>query len=174
MNFIYKWLMSTKNHSYSYELENLIRTVEVYNLLSSDADKSEKVIILDDTRNEYKVFKNITDAKTSYNIFIGNIHIRMETSAKENVYSIHIKKQSDNWEFSVNEDGTINHSCPVTQTYRVYVYYDVPVLNITRATGDSYIHGTWDKYVYKTINTLIGEVNNNTERNQFISAYKNH
>ena len=51
MNFIYKWLMSTKNHSFSYELENLIRTVEVYNLLSSDDEKSEKVIILDDTRN---------------------------------------------------------------------------------------------------------------------------
>lgn len=172
MNFIYKWLMSTKIHSLNYELEKLVRTAEVYNLIADDDVKNENVILFDPFDKSYYIFKSVSETKTSYNIFIGNIHIRMEMSAKENVYSIHIKKQDEDWEFETNEDGIINHSTPKNHTYRVYVYYDVPVLNITRAVGDSYINGTWDKYVYNTINTLINDVNKNTEMYQFIKEYK--
>lgn len=162
--------MSTKSQSYAYEFETLIRTIEVYNLISED-DKNVETLTISDEDDSYKVFKDVSDTKTSYNIFIGNIHIRMETSAKENVYSIHIKKKVDDWVFPV-ENNIVNHSCPLTQTYRVFVYYDVPVLNITRAVGNTYVHGTWDKYVYKTVDKLIGIVNNSTETNQFINEYR--
>lgn len=171
MNFVYKWLMTSKSHNLNYEFEKLIRTIEVYNLLCSDEDKNESIVILDYSNNEYKVFKDVTDTKTSYNLFIGNIHIRMDMSAKENVYSVHIKKHTDDWEFS-KVDGVVNHSTPITHTYRIYVYYDVPVLNITRAIGSSYINGAWDKYVYNTITSLINDVNKNTEMSQFNKAYK--
>ena len=172
MNFIYKWLMSSKTHTYPYEFENIVRTAEVYNLISNDKHKNLSSLVFGEGLGEYIIFKDVTDEKTSYNIFIGDIQIRMETSAKETVYSVHIKKRSDDWEFS-KIDGNVNHSVPLTHTYRVYVYYDVPVLNITRTSGDNYVYGTWDKYVYKTINKLIDEVNNNTEMNQFNSEYRN-
>ena len=170
MNFYYHYLMSSKSHSLRYELENLIRTVEVYNLISSDEDKVEPIILVGD--DEFKIFKNITDVKTSYNIFVGNIHIRMEMSPKESVYSIHLKKQTDDWTFNADENGEIVHSTPINQTYRVFVTYDVPVLNITRAVGDSYVNGTWDKYVYNTIKNLFNNVNSNSELAQFNKNYK--
>ena len=170
MNFFYHYLMSSKSHSLRYELENLIRTVEVYNLISSDEDKVEPIILVGD--DEFKIFKNITDVKTSYNIFVGNIHIRMEMSPKESVYSIHLKKQTDDWTFNADENGEIVHSTPINQTYRVFVTYDVPVLNITRAVGDSYVNGTWDKYVYNTIKNLFNNVNSNSELAQFNKNYK--
>ena len=43
-----------------------------------------------------QIFKTIVDNKTSYNIFIGNLHIRLEMSPNEKVYSIHLKKQEEN------------------------------------------------------------------------------
>lgn len=171
MNFIYRWLMTSKCHNLRYELDSLVRTIEVYNLLASNEEKAEPVILFNN-KNEFKIFKDISDTKTSYNIFIDNIHIRMEMSPKEMVYSIHIKKHGTDWTFNTNEDGTINHSTPQTQTYRVFVTYDVPVLNITRASGDSYVNGNWDKYLYDTINTLFNTINNNTEIAQFNKSYK--
>ena len=168
INFYYGWLMTNKSHSFRYELDNLVRTIEVYNLISID-DKNEPIILL--TGDEFKVFKAITESKTSYNIFTGNIHIRIEMSPKETVYSIHIKKHGDDWEFNV-DDGNINYSTPANQTYRIFVTYDVPVLNITRAVGDSYINGTWDKYVYNTIKTLFEIINNKSEIAQFNKNYK--
>lgn len=170
MNFFYRWLMLNKSHSLRYELENLIRTIEVYKLISSDEDKNEPIILVGD--DEFKIFKNTTDVKTSYNIFVGNIHIRMEMSPKESVYSIHLKKQSDDWTFNADDNGEIVHSTPTNQTYRVFVTYDVPVLNITRAVGDTYVNGTWDKYVYNTIKSLFDNVNNNSELVQFNKNYK--
>jgi hypothetical protein len=95
----------------------------------------------------------------------------MEMSPKETVYSIHIKKHGEDWEFNV-DNGNINYSTPVNQTYRIFVTYDVPVLNITRAVGDSYINGTWDKYVYNTIKTLFEIINNKSEIAQFNKNYK--
>lgn len=173
MNFIYKWLIYNKTNSYPYEFKNIVRTAEVYNLITKDENKNLTSLVFDDTDSNYIIFKDVTDEKTSYNIFIGDIHVRMEMSAKETVYSIHIKKHCDDWMFLKEKGGNIDHSHPTTQTYRVYVYYDVPVLDITRTNGDSYVYGTWDKYVYKTINKLIGEVNNNTEMNKFNNEYKN-
>jgi hypothetical protein len=168
INFYYGWLMTYKSHSLRYELDNLVRTIEVYNLISID-DESEPIILLTD--DEFKVFKTITESKTSYNIFTGNIHIRMEMSPKETVYSIHIKKHGEDWVFNV-DDVNINYSTPANQTYRIFVTYDVPVLNITRAIGDSYINGTWDKYVYNTIKTLFEIINNKSEIAQFNKNYK--
>ena len=172
MNFYYGWMMNNKSHSLRYDLDNLVRTIEVYNLISSEEDKNEPVILLSDS--EFKVFKTITlsQSKTSYNIFTGNIHIRMEMSPKETVYSIHLKKQGEDWEFGIDDNGCRVHSTPLNHTYRIFVTYDVPVLNITRAIGDSYINGTWDKYVYNTINNLFETINNKSEIAQFNKNYK--
>ena len=170
MDFYYRWLMTNKSRTLRHELDELIRTIEVYNILSSDEDKNEPVIIL--TNDEFKAFKTTTDTKTMYNMFIGNMHIRMEMSPKESVYSIHIKKQGEDWEFNVDDNGDIVHSTPKNQTYRIFVTYDVPVLNITRAVGDSYINGTWDKYVYYTIKKLFDTINNKSEIAQFNKNYK--
>ena len=117
INFYYGWLMTNKSHSLRYELDNLVRTIEVYNLISIN-DKNETIILL--TGDEFKVFKTITESKTSYNIFTGNIHIRMEMSPKETVYSIHIKKHGEDWEFNV-DDGNINYSTPANQTYLIQI-----------------------------------------------------
>ena len=169
MNVYYGWLMSNKSRNLRYELDNLVKTIEVYNLISSD-DDSEPVILLN--ADEFKVFKSTTESKTSYNIFTGNIHIRMEMSPKETVYSIHLKKQGEDWQFNADEDGNIVHSTPANQTYRIFVSYDVPVLNITRSVGDSYINGNWDKYVYNTVNNLFETINNKSEIAQFNKNYK--
>lgn len=173
MNFIYKWLISKKIDSYPCEFEDIVRIAEEYNLISEDDQKRLTTLVFDDTDSDYIIFKDVTKEKNSYNIFIGDIHIRMETSEEEAVYSIHIKKHCDDWIFLKEKGGNINHSIPATQTYRVYVYYDIPVLDITRTNGESYIYGPWNKYVYNTINKLICEVNNNREMNQFNNEYRN-
>jgi hypothetical protein len=94
----------------------------------------------------------------------------METSPKEYIYSIHLKKHEDDWEFIKNKN--IDYSIPVISTYRIYIAYDVPVLNITRSVGDAYIHGSWDEYVYRTLQKLFAEVNNYNEIVQFNKWYK--
>jgi hypothetical protein len=96
----------------------------------------------------------------------------MEISPNEKVYSIHLKKQEDKWNFTLGNHGEFDYSHPTTQTFRVFMTYDVPVLNITRAAGDSYTHGAWDKYVFNTINDFIEIIDNCTDSAQFNKNYK--
>jgi hypothetical protein len=164
--------MKNKSHSLYWELEDFIRTIEKYNLIATNKDKEQMILNLNDEDGEYKIFKTIVDNKTSYNIFIGNLHIRMEISPNEKVYSIHLKKQEDKWNFTLGDHGEFDYSHPTTQTFRVFMTYDVPVLNITRAAGDSYINGNWNKYVYNTLLLLEEKIIDCTDTAQFNENYK--
>lgn len=164
----YKWMMEYRCHSLSYDLEKIIKTIETYNLCIVDDYCNEPIINAIDT---YKIFKDIENDKISYNIFMDNIHIRLEKSSKEQVYSIHIKNQNEDWIFNKIDDN-INHSVPDTSTYRIFISYDVPVLNITRAHGNTYIHGNWDMYVYKTLKKLFTYINYNDKVYSFNESYK--
>lgn len=172
MNFIYRWLMNNKAHSLYWELEGFVETIEKYNLVATGKEKEKPFLSLNDENGEYKIFKTIVDNKTSYNIFIGNLHVRMEISPNEKVYSIHLKKQEDKWNFTLGNHGEFDYSHPTTQTFRVFMTYDVPVLNITRAAGDSYISGTWNKYVYNTLLLLEENIDGCTDSAQFNENYK--
>ena len=172
MNFVYKWLMASKAHGLYFDLEKIIQTVEQYNLVCTGKEKEKNTLFLKDEEGEYKVFKTVVDTKTSYNIFIGNVHIRMEISPNGKVYSVHLKKQEDRWNFSLGDNGEMDYSHPDTQTFRIYMTYDVPVLDITRAVGDSYIQGSWNKYVYNTLSLLEETIDNCTDSAQFNKNYK--
>jgi hypothetical protein len=161
--------MSGKSHELNNNIREYIEIIEEYNLYETEFKDFEN----EDTDKKYHIFKNIENDKTSYNIFYENIHIRMETSPKETVYSVHIKAQSELWRFvkKDNEDKyDISH--PSTQTYRVFVAYDVPVLNITRAIGETYINGNWDKYLFITLNEFDLLIKGCTDKAQFNKEYK--
>ena len=172
MNIFYKWLMNGKANSLYFELEDMIETINEYNLVNGSETNISHY--LEFTENEkYFIFKKVNGDKTSYNIFYGSLHIRLEVSPREKVYSIHLKKMEDDWAFAVPDgEDKCDYSHPTNQTFRIYVSYDVPVLNITRAAGDSYSHGAWDKYVYETINEIIENIDNCTDSAQFNKNYK--
>lgn len=163
--------MNEKANRLYFELENVIEIINEYNLFENlENNKNQKIEFTEDKR--YYIFKNANEDKTSYNIFYDSIHIRLEVSPTEKVYSIHLKKMEDTWTFSNTEEEVCDYSHPTNQTYRVYVSYDVPVLNITRASGDTYSHGAWDKYVYETIIEFMENIDNCTDSAQFNKNYK--
>ena len=164
MKFFYRWLMNAKSHNMYYEFEKMIRVIEEYNL----SNPKEKILINDTT---LEIYKSIVDEKVSYNIFYDNMHIRLEITPESRVYSIHLKKQEDAWAFPKSEK-VYDYSHPTTQTFRIYAAYDVPVLNITRASGVSYTQGTWDKYAYNTIMNLTEYFEDCTDCAQFNKNYK--
>ena len=172
MNFFYKWLMDSKANGLHFKLEGMIDIINEYNLVNGPETNESQ--ILEFTENEkYFIFKKVNSDKTSYNIFYDSLHIRMEVSPREKVYSIHLKKTEDNWTFDVPDgEEKCDYSHPTNQTFRIYVSYDVPVLNITRAAGDSYTHGAWDKYAFKTINDFTKIIDNCTDSAQFNKNYK--
>lgn len=173
MNFFYKWLMDSKANSLHFELEKMIEIINQYSLVNGTVATKDQTLITVVDENKYFIYKTLNEDKTSYNIFYDNLHIRMEISSKEKVYSIHLKKQDDNWSFIVPDGETqCDYSHPTNQTFRIFVFYDIPVLNITRAAGDSYTHGAWDKYAFKTINDFIKIIDNCTDSVQFNKNYK--
>jgi hypothetical protein len=157
--------MTSKIHSISLEIEKMIEIIEEYNLYNV-GDNDSKIYKINNLPSKKEVFKTINDDKTSYNIFFNNIQIRVEISKTEKVYSIHLKRSDENWEFN-----NYDFSHPTTNTLRIFVSYDIPVLNITRASGDIYVHGNWDKYVYKNLNFLNKIFENCTTYNQFNTHY---
>lgn len=173
MNFIYKFLITTKLQTLPTDLEYVISSAELHKLICDGPLKDKQCIgaevLIDDG---YVIFKDVVDDKTSYNIFYENLHIRMEYGKNSQVYSVHLKKSMDNWCFNLRDDKSVDHSHPNTQTYRVYVSYDVPVLDITNVSGSSYVNGNWDKYVYKKLYSFIKMIDSLTDVTQFNKEYK--
>lgn len=168
-NFIFKILMQNKVGYLFSNIEKLIPIIEEYNLIdSTDIFGDGNTLFLQKKR---KIFKSTIDDKVSYNIFFDNIQIRMEISPKGTVYSIHLKKVGEPWQFNRDKKGTFDFSHPLTSTYRVYVGYFVPVLNITTVAGEQYTPGNWNEYLYNTIEEAFNDIRDCTDESQFNKCY---
>lgn len=174
MNIFYKWLMKSKGNNLYRDLEDMIKSIDEcgINEINNPNLMTNEGQFDPDHRDSLLVLKEVIDEKAYYNIFCGDIHIRMEVSPKERVYSIHLKFSNDEWKFNITENGKYDYSRPSTETFRVFVSYDVPVLNITRTMGDSYTHGEWDKYVYTNLNEIFDSITGCTASSRFNNAYK--
>jgi hypothetical protein len=82
-----------------------------------------------------------------------------------------LKKTDDNWTFS-EVNGEIDYSHPTNQTYEVFVWYNVPILDFTKCVGYNYKNGSWDKYFYQTLKKFFKDVENVTDKNKFNEYYK--
>lgn len=165
--------MGIAHTNFKRQITQIINYIEEYGLFSESENKKD-TIILSPGKEDYIAFKTEFNKKTYYNIFIGNIHIKLEENEDEQVFTMYIKKEDEKWEFNFNSHiNNIDWSHPINYTYRIYIWYDVPVLDVTRSSGELYEHGNWDRYVYKTFNKLTEKVQSKTDMAQFNSNYKN-
>lgn len=165
---LFKWFMNAKAQNLDYVFDRMVERIEAYHLVDSpDILKGKGKV-----NKNRMIFKFQSGDKTSYNIFYNNLQVRIENSPREKVYSVHIKKQEDTWQFEKDAEGNYDFSHPVTSTFRVFIAYDVPVLNITRTRGEAYSHGTWDEYVYRATEELERDIYNCTDEAQFNKCYE--
>jgi hypothetical protein len=115
--------------------------------------------------------KKKKDEKDVFDLFFENLHVHISISDNEKIFSIRLKKADDIWRFK-DDEGNIDFSHPINQTYEVYVWYEVPVLDITKSVGCIYKNGTWDKYFYITVKKFLNNVKGITDNSQFNEAYK--
>jgi hypothetical protein len=166
-NFLYKWLVESKSRNYDLYIKNAITIIEKYNLWHSN----DYPLTIDDLESDFSAFKTVTDGKTVVDIFKKNIHIHVSVTEREKIYSIRIKEPGAEWDFEV-KNGVIDFSHPTNKYYEVYVWYIVPVLDITTSEGYVYKHGSWDKYVYRTMRDFFSDTNDETDSSKFNSFYK--
>jgi hypothetical protein len=60
----------------------------------------------------------------------------------------------------------------VNEAYEVYVWYLLPILDISKIDGHVYKSGTWDKYVYKRMSDFFASVKGETDTSKFNGYYK--
>lgn len=180
--FVYKWLVDAKlkSSAYIYHIVRAIEVLEKYNLWTTNKYENFNVAdwqgrklthrFISDTYFTY--FKREDGKKTVYDLFYDNLHIHASVSDKEKIYSIRIKKADEEWACPIEVDGTINTSHPQNDTFEVYVWYSLPILDFTRVEDDEYRHGNWDKYVYLGMNAFVEEIENNTVTAKFNNEYK--
>lgn len=176
MNFFYNWLVDAKSKEFLEDIMNMIDILNKYGIHNNVEAHSEEdgLFIIDDAKDKgphsFVLEKN---GKTETNIFYGNLHIRVSISENEKIYSVHIKLSDDKWAFKMDEKNKkCDFSHPHNMTYRVYAWWDIPVLDITRSIGDVYNHGNWDGYVYQTFRELVRSFCVYTDRYQFNEDYK--
>ena len=169
-NFLYKWLVDNKSRNYDLQIKNAISVIEKYNLWD-EYDSSEFEGGGGILTNDRTAIKTAAEGKTVYNIFKGNVHIHVSITEREKIYSIRLKEPSDEPWFFETKDGKTDFSHPKNKTFEVYVWYIVPVLDITTSEGYVYKHGTWDKYVFRTMRDFFSEINNETDSSKFNSFY---
>lgn len=178
MNPFYKLMLSSKLGTLDLQIEKAINTLESYNRFSNLYALNEGVYE-GDVKDLF--IKSEKGNKIVHDLFYGNLHIHLSNGKNENgknekVISVRIKSPEDNWSLpTVHEEGktkVLDSSHPNTKTYEVYVWYDVPVLDITNTYGYIYKNGSWDKYFYKSIFKFLKDVENITDDKQFNQKYK--
>ena len=120
--------------------------------------------------SELYVKKNKED-KEIFDLFFENFHIHISFCEHEKIFSIRLKKSDEIWRFK-DDEGNVDFSHPINQTYEIYIWYEVPVLDVTKSVGSIYKNGTWDKYFYFTIKKFLRDINSITDNSQFNEAYK--
>ena len=172
-NIFYSFLADAKTGSYNLEIDKSVDIIEKYGLWSPNEVSTDSVLV-----NERDFFKRVEEGKTVYDLYYDSIHIHISngTQPSEQICSIRVKKQNDAWEcptkFGYDGEKIIDASHPKNDSYEVYVWYDVPVLDVTRAIGYVYKHGNWDKYVYKTMKAFFGTILAETDTSKFNEDYK--
>ncbi len=150
------------------ELINAINIIEKYNLYNSIEDKDDSYIIVGDKPYFFKTEKG---TKTIYDLFVENLHIHISEDKNEKIYSIRLKKRDEDWAFAKDDSGIWDVSHPLNEHFEVFVCYDIPVLNVTKATGYDYKHGSWDKYVYVTLSQFTDYIKSMTIVSRFDEEY---
>ena len=166
--FFYKWLVETKSNRYQENIMSAINTIEKFGEWHTVEKKIGSVTIADDYN-----FKRVKDNKVVYDIFRENLHIHVSVSPTEEIYSVRVKNPNDFWTFKYDGDKSEpDYGHPTNEYYEVYIWYLVPVLDITTSEGFIYKHGTWDKYVLRKMNSFFGEIRMETNTSRFNSYYK--
>lgn len=170
MNLFYRLIVNGLCNNLDLKLKVAVKTLEEYHKFNGPEycsfDNNNVKQFSDD-----RFIKTIKDNKVLYDMFFENLHIHISQSGNEQIYSIRIKKDDESWQIKTNSDGN-DYSHLNNDTYEVYVWYEVPVLDITTSIGYLYKNGNWDKYFYNTITRFITSVNNMTDSNKFNEAYK--
>lgn len=167
---IYKWLIDNNTKVLDEELDNIIQIIEKYKLFS------DYIFDFYGAVNNYidakvpVISKKVENDRTIYNIYYENFHFHFALTNNETVFSIRLKESKDrcSWEFDNCND--ISH--PKNINFEVYVWYNLPVLNITRSVGYSYKHGAWDEYFYKTMKKFKQYFEQFKEENIVAKSYK--
>lgn len=173
--FVYKWLVEGKAANYEFGISDAIDILEKYGLFDSTAAKPtnskytnfEKTVNIKDTC----YFKQVREDSPIYDIFFGNLHIHVNDGPEQKIYSVRIKKQEESWCCPVY-DGRIDASHPGNENYEVYVWYRVPILDITKVDGYVYHSGSWNKTVYREMSDFFQAVNEETDHSRFDANYK--
>ena len=156
-----------------FKLAESIKILESYSFLNNESEL-ESILNqrpIDKMYSGEELFiKTEKENKTIYDLFYHNFHIHISVSDNEKIFSIRLKKEEDAWAW--NGEKEIDFSHPTNETYEIYVWYDVPVLDFTNCVGYNYKSGTWDKYFYKTIHKYIKEVDGITDKSKFNEYYK--
>lgn len=164
-NLFYRWAIDSKTVEMDEKIDRAISIIEKYELYN---EKPEAQL----STEEPTFFKRVTeDWEVVNDLFVDNLHIHVSLSETQKIYSVRIKKDEDAWTLQ-KKDNTYDASHPTNVTYEVYIKYDIPVLDITRASGTVYKHGTWDKYVSKTMSSFFTALKDYTISSKFNEGYK--
>lgn len=108
-------------------------------------------------------------------VFYQNLFLTFTYDAKsgDRVIRAHMKRPGDVWEFErLDTSDGCDLLNPLNVCAEVYNAYDVNVQNLTRARGENYISGTWNKMFYNTLNSFLEKVDEYTEVTRLNKAYK--
>jgi hypothetical protein len=166
MSIIYRFLVDNSYGQYDLKIERAIQIMNEYGLFNDSATITDDFIMGES--EEPIAFKHVDGDKVVYNIFFENLHIKIKKVGEDIIYSIYIKKTADSWSFKGKD-----FSHPLNETYRVYIWYNVSILDVTRTNGSAYQHGNWDKYVYHTFKKFSEWVTGHTDKAKFNEDYKN-
>lgn len=165
-NWYYKLRMNTMSPNIKDDLAKAIKTSELYDISKNVENIEDKKLPIEYENNPVMVYHNDYGNRI-YDWYFRDLHIHIANFINQTIYSIRVKHPDEKWNVDFNDP-----SHPINDTYEVYIWYDIPVLDVTRTEGYVYKSGFWNKNVFIQLSKFFRYVEGKSVNSIFNSLYK--
>ena len=152
-----------RKHIYQYFLNQKLRNLDARKLfhIMEEYNKLYERPVDSNIKTDELIGFNIGD---NYDIFYKNVHLHYMETPEHMITRVSIKQDDDTWKIrnTFSEDNDV---------MEVYLTYDIEVLGGLRCTNTILKNGTWNEYVFKTLDEIEQIVFSYTREAKFNRAY---
>lgn len=149
---------------YYLKADTLLKNLPFFSMLDTIKNNEDKVQDFKPVSTEDYIFIR-KHSENSFTLYYKLLRIVIEDNTNK-IIQVSVLKPGTEWTFdNKNNDTSI--------TFEVYTWYDVEVLIGQRCSGERYLKGNWNEYVFTTTKQLYEKINSWTDYNIFNKAFKN-
>lgn len=163
-----------QNH-YQSRIEQFLYNLNIdyiTNIIDDNITKISNAQNNSETENSIKILRRENKGNNiEYAIYFDSVRVSILKKENGVILKVCLLGEDSEWDIKNNEN-TDDILSKTTESYNIYTYCNI-LMPTSRFMDDSvYISGSWNKYVYDTLETIWNYINSYHEKNKYDKLYE--